>query len=172
MRTSSAELPYRNERIDRTIPAVLPPQRLSSLRKVSSSTKSGHPPMTASSAPGCKQPGTPDAACAYPRKGCATAGNVPWHSDQPVVAVEPYHSRHAPRSAGAVGRATQPLDQDRNPDVEAASRASCRLANRSVRGPVARSPRCCHQGCVCRHPPSGADAAPDLEAPTTAPSTT
>lgn len=78
--------------------------------------------MTASSAPSCKQPGTPDAACAYPREGCATAGNVPWHSDQPVAAVEPYHSRHAPRSTGAVGRATQPLDQDRSPDVEDASR--------------------------------------------------
>lgn len=56
------------------IPVMLPPQRLSSLRKVSNSTKSGHPPMTASSAPGCKQPGTPDAACAYPRKGCTDGG--------------------------------------------------------------------------------------------------
>jgi hypothetical protein len=72
MRTSSVELPYRNERIDSKDPLGVTTSEIElSTREVSSSTKSDHLPKTAPFVPNCKQPGTPDAACARPRKGCA-----------------------------------------------------------------------------------------------------
>lgn len=72
MRTSSVELPYRNERIDLEDPCGVATSEIElSTRLVSSSTKSGHLPKTAPPAPNCKQSGNRGAACAHPRRGYA-----------------------------------------------------------------------------------------------------
>lgn len=99
------------------------------------------------------------------RTSARTAGNVPKHCDQPIAAIGPCCSRRCtPCFTDAVERVTLPLDRDRSPDVEAASRCIVSASeNAAHTDRLPGPPGVATRDAFAATPLAGADAAPELE---------